>query len=256
MRPVVKAALIAAALAGLAAVAARADDGTSCAVPAYLLTTDQPLSRVADAVKTARRLDVLVIGSGSSALNGSEGTAASYPARLEAALRDRLPGVSVAVKTEIKPKKTAAEAAESFAQLPATPRPALVVWQTGTVDAMRAVDPDDFRAGLDDGITALQKQFGADIILMNLQYNPRMETMLPVTPYVDIMRVVAQERGLAVFDRFGIMRHWNESGDFDLFGAAHGLGMAKRVHDCIGRSLATMIVDAAPLDPAELGVQR
>ena len=29
-------------------------------------------------------------------------------------------------------------------------------------------------------------------------------------------------------------------GDFDLFGSVHGYGMAKRVHDCIGRSLAAL----------------
>src|SRR5687768_18578168 len=31
------------------------------------------------------------------------------------------------------------------------------------------------------------------------------------------MRVVAQQRDIPLFDRFAIMRQWNEQGDFDLF---------------------------------------
>ncbi len=31
-------------------------------------------------------------------------------------------------------------------------KPALLVWQTGTTDAMRAVDPDQFSQALDQGI--------------------------------------------------------------------------------------------------------
>jgi hypothetical protein len=52
------------------------------------------------------------------------------------------------------------------------------------------------------------------------------------------------------------MHLWNETGRFDLFSAARGLEMAKRVHDCLGRSLATFVIDAAHLKPAEPGTQR
>jgi len=243
----------------LAVVAARADDGPGCAVPAYLLATDSPLPKVADAIKTKKRLDILVIGSGSSALAGPDGASVSYPARLEAALRDKLAGVAVGVKTDLRPKKLASEVAEGFAALMAKladdRKPALVIWQTGTVDAMRAIDPDEFRTALDTGIAALQAA-DADVLLVNLQYNPRMETVLSVSPYNDTMRVVAQQYDIPIFDRFSIMRHWSDAGDFDLFGPVHGLAIAKRVHDCIGRSLATMVIEASRINPAELRLQR
>ncbi|EKS34368.1 SGNH/GDSL hydrolase family protein [Afipia broomeae] len=243
----------------LMAAPARAEDGPGCTVPAYLLTTESPLPKVANAIKTKKRLDVLVVGSGSSALPGSDGANMSYPSRLESALREALAGVTVNVRTDLRPKKTAAEAAQGFGQmidkLPADQKPDLVIWQTGTVDAIRAVDPDDFRAALDSGVEALQKA-GPDVLLMNLQYNPRMETMLSVGPYIDTIRVVAQQHEVPIFDRFSIMRHWSDAGDFDLFGSAHGYGMAKRVHDCIGRSLAAMVVEASRINPAELRIQR
>ncbi|EKS33313.1 SGNH/GDSL hydrolase family protein [Afipia clevelandensis] len=243
----------------LIAAPARAEDTPGCAVPAYLLTTESVLPKVADAIKMRKRLDILVVGSGSSALPGADGVSMSYPARTEAALREQLAGVAVNIRTDLRPKKTAAEAAQNFGQiidkLPPDQKPDLVIWQTGTVDAIRSVDPDDFRTALDTGIEALQKA-GPDVLMMNLQYNPRMETMLSVGPYNDTIRVAAQQHEVPVFDRFSIMRHWNDAGDFDLFGSVHGYGMAKRVHDCIGRALAAMIVEASRINPAELRIQR
>ena len=243
----------------LMAAPSRAEEIPGCAVPAYLLATENALPKVADAIKTRKRLEVLVVGSGSSALPGADGVSMSYPARTEAALRETLPGVTVGIKTDLRPKKTAADAAQNFGQiiekLPPDQKPDLVIWQTGTVDAIRAVDPDDFRAALDTGVETLQKA-GSEVLLMNLQYNPRMETMLSVGPYNDTIRVVAQQHEVPIFDRFSIMRHWNDAGDFDLFGSVHGYGMAKRVHDCIGRALAAMIVEAARVNPAELRIQR
>jgi hypothetical protein len=140
--------------------------------------------------------------------------------------------------------------ASSFAKLVEAKKPTLVIWQTGTVDAMRSVDPDDFRSAVDDGVVALQNA-GADVVLINLQYSPRTETMISVPPYLDDMRMVAQQHDVPLFDRFAIMRQWNESGSFDLFSASHGLELAKRVHDCLGRALSKFVIDAAHLSPAQ-----
>ena len=145
----------------LTAAPSHAEETPGCVVPAYLLATENALPKVGDAIRTRKRLEVLVVGSGSSALPGADGASMSYPARTEAALREALSGVNVSVKTDLRPKKTAAEAAQNFGQiidkLPADQKPDLVIWQTGTVDAIRAIDPDDFRAALDTGVEALQK---------------------------------------------------------------------------------------------------
>jgi hypothetical protein len=67
---------------------------------------------------------------------------------------------------------------------------------------------------------------------------------------------VAQQHDTPLFDRFAIMRQWNESGDFDLFSASPGLAMAKRVHECLARALSTFVIEAAQIKPAELRIQR
>jgi hypothetical protein len=249
----------------LAAPPARADDPAApapapsatpaapaaCEVPDYLLATESQLPKVADAVKSGKVLDILVIGSRSTSIPAHED--ASYPARLQAILQERLkekqPALQVRVSVEIQSKKTAEEAAPSFVKLMETKKPTLVIWQTGTVDAMRSIDPDEFRSAVTEGIAALQNA-GSDVVLMNLQYSPRTETMISVPPYLDNMRVVAQEHDVPLFDRFAIMRQWNDQGQFDLFSPTRGIELAKQVHDCLGRALAQFVIDAAHVGPA------
>lgn len=227
---------------------ARAEDAQTCEVPAYLLTTDSTLSKVADAIKNARPLNVLVVGSRSSTILSSE--ASAYPARLQAALKERLPSIPVTLSVELQSGKTAEDVVAGLVKLVEAKSPTLVIWQTGTVDAMRSVDPDDFRGAVNEGVVALQNA-GADVVMVNLQYSPRTETMISAPPYLDNMRVVAQQHDVPLFDRFAIMRHWNEAGDFDLFSNVHGTDMAKRVHACLGRALSKFVLDAARLDPAQ-----
>jgi hypothetical protein len=193
-----------------------------------------------------------VVGSRSSTINTTSASEASaYPGRLQAVLKEKLPSIAVNVSVEIQAKKTAEEVAAGMVKLMEGKKPTLVIWQTGTVDAMRSIDPDDFRGAVDAGVVALQEA-GADVILMNLQYSPRTETMISAPPYLDNMRVVAQQHDVPLFDRFAIMRQWNESGEFDLFSArSHGIELAKRVHDCLGRALSKFVIDAARVNPAQ-----
>jgi hypothetical protein len=248
-------AVLALSLLGGLAVAgwARAEDAPqaspqACEVPAYLLSTDSLLPRVTEAVKNGQPLNILVVGSRSSTIAASADSA--YPAQLQAALKEKLPSIPINLSVELQPGKTAEETDTTLVKLMEAKRPNLVIWQTGTVDAMRSVDPDDFRGAVGDGVVALQKA-GADVILINLQYSPRTETMISAPPYLDNMRVVAQQHDVPLFDRFAIMRHWSDAGDFNLFSTFHGTDMAKRVHACLGRALSKFVIDAARLDQTQ-----
>jgi hypothetical protein len=236
-------------LAGVCAAAhARAEEPApqNCEVPAYLLTTESRVPKVTDVIRLGRPLEILVVGSRSSSIPSAEDSA--YPARLQVALKDMLPSAPVRVSVELQNKKSAEEVASGFVKLVEARNPKLVIWQTGTIDAMRSIDPDDFRKSVANGVIAVQNA-GADVILRNLQYSPRTETMIMVPPYLDAMRLVAEEHAVPLFDRFAIMRHWHDHGDFDLFSATRGNDLAKRVHDCLGRALAKFVLDAANLAP-------
>ncbi len=240
-------ALIAALGIGLGfVVSAAALERQACDVPGYLLFGDSELTRVGAAITKNRKLTVMVIGTGSSILPGPEGAQSSYPARLEAALRQRLPGVEVNVVPHIKQGRTVMDLGPELEKIVVDEKPDLVVWQAGTIEAMRRADPEEFRAQLDEGVETLHDG-GADVVLVNMQYSPRTEAMIAVGAYADNMRWVAQQREVPLFDRLDIMRHWSDAGVFDLYAATKDYAMARRVHDCIGRALAALIIDAARL---------
>ena len=161
-----------------------------------------------------------------------------------------MPDVNVTVTSRAKPRQTAADMAQTLQTILVEDKPALVIWQTGTIDAMRGIDPEEFRVAINDGIEALHAG-GADVILVNMQYSPRTELMIAVGAYADGIRLVGREREVPVFDRLAIMRHWSDTGVFDLFAATKDVTLAKRVHDCLGRALASMIIEAAHLGGVE-----
>lgn len=230
---------------------AGAQEPRTCDIPAYLIFGETPLKRVAQSVKERKRLDVIVVGTGSSVLPGPDGIAKAYPARLKAALERRLPGIDINVIPQVKSRQSAAEMVKSFDKLPLDGVPALVVWQTGTVDAIRGLDPGEFQAAVSNGIELLNER-GADVVLMNMQFSPRTESMLHLDSYADVMRAVARERDVPLFDRLGLMKYWNESGGFDLNSATKDNALASNVHDCLGQSLALLVIESAGLDkPAE-----
>jgi len=243
---------VAVALAALCAAlgalpsAAFAAEREACDVPGYLLFGNNELKHVAEAVQKDKRLTVAVVGTGSSILAGPDGPRSAYPARLEAALKRRLPSVEVKVVSLARSRMTAEDLARGMEKVLADEKPDLVIWQTGTLDAIRRIDPEEFRAALEEGVETLHRG-GADVILMNMQYSPRTEIMVSPGPYADNMRVVAQQHEIPLFDRLAIMRHWSDTGAFDLYAAGKDNVLAQRVHDCIGRGIASMIIDAAHL---------
>jgi len=249
----------AAALAAIAAFAATigissaamAAERPPCAVPDYLLFGDSQLNRVSRAITGQRQLTIVVIGTGSSALAGPDGPPTAYPARLEAALTTRLSGIPVKVVPLVRSRQTADVLSRGMGKLMTDEKPDLVIWQAGTFDAIRRMDFDSFRSSLEQGIDTIQRR-GADVILMNMQYSPRTESMISTGPYADVMRIVAQHRGVPLYDRLGIMRHWSDVGAFDFYAAGRDNILAQRVHNCIGRTIAALIIDAGRLQLFEL----
>ena len=225
--------------------AAHAD--ASCGVAAHLVHADAALPRVADSIAKSKTLKVVVVGTTSSTLPGAGGQALAYPARLEVALQKRLPDVAVKVISLAKPRQTAADMAEGFPKVLKDEKPALVIWQTGTYDAMRGVGAETFQATLEAAVDKLQAG-GANVIFMNMQYSPRTEAVISTAAYADAIRWVGLEHAVNVFDRQAVMRQWSELGTFDLLTATKSLDTAAKVHNCVGSMLADLVVEALSAD--------
>jgi hypothetical protein len=226
-----------------------------CEVPASLLESELDLTRVTNALKDKHRLDISVLGTGSSSLPGPDGAHFAYPARLEEALKQQLPGNEIKVTSHVQPKQTTANMVDGLDKILAEDHPSLVIWQAGTADAINGIETEDFRSSLEDGIEKIQDA-GADVILVNMQYSPRTAAMLDVSAYADVMRRVAQQRNALLFDRLAIMQYWNDVGTFDLYAATKKYDMARQVHECIGRALASQVISTAHLDAVRMQTTR
>jgi len=235
--------------------AAAATPAEECDVPDSLIATETDLTRVAAEIKDHHRLTISVVGSGSSVLAGPDGPRFAYPAQLEVALKERLPGNDIKVTAHIQSRQTTAEMVGALPKILSENHPALLIWQVGTVDAMRGVEPEDFRTSLDQGLDAIAAA-GADPIMMNMQYSPRTESMLNISAYADVMRWVAEQRAVVLFDRLGIMHYWSDAGVFDLYSATNSYAMARHVHECIGRALASQIINAGHLEADKMQTTR
>ncbi len=242
---------IAGALIGVCAYAsvAFAGPGDACGVAAHLVQADAALPRVAAAIK-AKNLKIVVAGTGSSTLPGANGAAAAYPARLEEALQKKLPDVKVSVISLVKSRQTAADMAAEFPKVLAAEKPNLVIWQTGTADAMRGISTDEFQATLEQAVGKL-RDGGADVIFMNPQYNPRSDAVIATAPYAEAIRWVALGNAVNLFDRQSVMRQWGELGTFDLLAATKSLDTAANVHECIGRLLADLVIQGVAVNGGE-----
>jgi hypothetical protein len=136
-------------------------------------------------------------------------------------------------------------------------KPALVIWQTGTVDAIRGVPADEFQSTLEQAAKKLAAG-GVDLIFVNPQYSPRTDAVVAMVPYTEAIRWVAISNALNVFDRQAVMRQWSELGTFDLLATTKSLETAVKVHDCIGRLLADLVIQgvaAAGHETKEKAVQ-
>ena len=219
-----------------------------CRIAENMIEPNFALRQVTRAL-AAKHLDILVLGAGSSLLPGTNGSKDAYPARLQHALAERLPGIEVKLTTDVKAKRTAAEMVKAMPQTLSLAKPALVVWQTGTVDAMQGMDPEQFSQTLDRGVN-IARSAGADVVFINPQYSPRTESMIALGTYAENMRWVALQHEVPLFDRFAIMKLWADTGTFDLSSDTKKLDIAEHVHDCIGRLLAELVItEAKPSEP-------
>ncbi|HEV7476984.1 MAG TPA: hypothetical protein VGO02_04515, partial [Burkholderiales bacterium] len=184
---------LAGALVGVIAYATAASGaGDACNVASHLVQVDAPLPRVAEAIDKTKSLTIVVAGTTSSSLPGAEGAKLAWPARLEGALAKKFPGVAVKVVPYVAPRQTAEVMAQTFPKMLKADKPQLVVWQTGTYDAMQGIGTEPFQTVLEQAVDVLHEG-GADVIFMNMQFSPRTEAVLASQAYAEAIRWVALE---------------------------------------------------------------
>lgn len=224
--------------------AANAAKDERCAVPDSLTKPEGSMPRASFSVRRNQRLDILLV-SGSPSQTGATKGLKSYPAFFEQALHEQLPGVEIRLTVRAAPRRSAIEVLPMIPEMLAELKPALVIWQAGTVESLRGIPGDELASALEQG-AVLAARGGADVVLLNMQYSPRMAAIMDSNTYAQNMRRVVETLDISMFDRFEIMRYWNESGAFDLSSTKND-GLFERIHLCLGRLLADFIVRGASL---------
>jgi acyl-CoA thioesterase I len=201
-----------------------------CGVPSELVRLDRPLPRTAQRLLTHEPLKIVAIGSSSTAGAGASSPAASYPNRLAAELSSQYPGTTITI---VNRGINGQDAADIVARLQADvidENADLVIWQLGTNAALRNVPLDSVGSLIATGIDRI-KAAGADVVLVDPQFVPRVIAKPESEGMVDLIAKRGVMHKVGVFRRFAIMRHWREvSGlPFEAFTSPDGLHM----NDCV-----------------------
>jgi lysophospholipase L1-like esterase len=217
-----------------------------CAAPADLLRLTRPLPRFVGKILAGGPVKIVALGSSSTFGHGASSPAGAYPARLEAALRAADPRRSITVVNRGINGNVTRDEMLRFDRDVLAERPDLVIWQVGTNTLLQGQDMWsvflDVRAG-----TRRLHELGTDVILMNLQYSPRVLSRLNHADMLDLVAVAGRETGVDVFDRFAVMKSWAEQQryPFETFITADGLHMNDWAYDCVAKLLAKTLETAA-----------
>jgi lysophospholipase L1-like esterase len=223
--------------------AAENDIANACAAPPALTRIEPALTRAATRIDRAKSVTIVAVGSSSTQGVGASDPSATYPSRLEAALKQRLPGVAIRV---INRGKGGEDAEEEFARLGRdviAEHPDLVIWQVGTNAVLRRDDLESDEVLLRRGV-ALLKLSGADVVLMDLQYAPRILERRATAAMEQLIAEIAQHAGVGLFRRFAVMQHWRTTqpaGTPAMIGA-DGLHMSDAGYSCLAAELAKALV--------------
>jgi acyl-CoA thioesterase I len=230
----------------LALPAMAAETPVTCAAPAEFNRLDQPLSRIARRIAAGQPITIVAIGSSSTAGAGASSSAASYPSRLEVELKGRFPTLTVRVLNRGVNGEEATDMLARFDQAVIAEHPDLVLWQVGTNSVLRHRGLAGAATLLHEGVSRL-KASGADVVLIDPQFAPKVITKPDADKMVKLIGTTAKAANVGLFHRFAVMRHWQEVEHiaFENFLSPDGLHMNDWSYGCVAKLLAGVITEAA-----------
>jgi lysophospholipase L1-like esterase len=217
-----------------------------CGAPSELTRLDQPLTRTAVKLAGGEPLKIVAIGSSSTAGAGASSPAMSYPSRLAVELEQLFPGHPITVLNRGINGEEAREMLLRLDESVLSEKPDLVVWQVGTNAVLRDHPLAPAGSMIEDGLARI-KQAGADVILMDPQFAPKVIAKPEVGGMVKLISKAAKFANANVFHRFAVMRHWRETAatPFETFISPDELHMNDWSYGCVAKLLAGSIAEAA-----------
>ena len=218
----------------------------SCSAPSELAHFDRPLPRTARRLASGEPLTIVAIGSSSTAGAGASSPEASYPSRLAVELKQRFPAADITVLNRGVNGEETEDMMARFQTGVFPAHPQLVLWQVGTNSVLRDRPLQPHAAQLEEGIDELRVT-GADIVLIDPQYSPKVIAKPETSDMVDQIALIAKEKNVDLFHRFAAMRNWHDDQhlSFDAFVSPDGLHMNDWGYACWAKVMAKAIAEAA-----------
>jgi len=212
-----------------------------CAVPSDYFVFEPMLPRTVAALSAGRKVTIVAIGAASTEGRAAGGPAYAWPKQLGDVLSKEFPAAKIAVVNLGKARQTAADMAARFEKEIKPLAPILVIWETGTVDAVGSFEIGAFRDTLQSGFASLKAV--SEVVVMDAQFSRRTHIMIDFEPYESAIRQVADVNDVPMFPRNDLMRYWSETGEFDYTVSEKDArrDMARRLYGCIGRAMAEFV---------------
>lgn len=196
------------------------------------------------------RLDILTVGSSSTAGVGAGGPGLAYPAVLARMLAERVGEREARIEVLVTPRGVSGErAAGALARLEkeiAETKPDLLVWQVGTNDAVAQVPVETLREEIRAG-AAIAGALGLPMILVDPQYFPRIAGDDHYAAVVDAIAEVAADLGLPLVRRYERMRAAEDMGPEAVAAllASDRFHMSPAGHACLSLDIAEAVLPSA-----------
>jgi lysophospholipase L1-like esterase len=202
------------------------------------------LPHVAGKLASGAPVTIIAFGSSSTQGWGSTSPEFTYPNRLAAQLHRQYPGADITVLNRGTGGEDAPQMMKRLQTSVIDMKPDLVIWQVGTNAVLRGLDPAETARLVSDGVALIQAA-GADLVLVDPQYSPRVnERAQSASQMVRLLSKVAALRHVGLFPRFEVMREWHEEQaiPIDKFVIADGLHMNDWGYACFAQLLGDDII--------------
>ena len=211
-------------------------------IPQDYARFELPLRRSARQLAGGKPIKIVAIGSSSTFGAGASKPYNAYPSRLAAELAREFVDHEFKVVNRGVNGDTAVGMLARFEQGVIAEKPDLVLWQVGTNSLLRGDPVAPHRSLLHGGIVRL-KAIGADVVLIDPQYAPRVLARPNAEEMLKLLEQTARFETVNLFRRFALMRHWHqvERMPFEAFLSPDELHMNDFSYGCVARALGGAI---------------
>jgi acyl-CoA thioesterase I len=211
----------------------------SCGTPPMLAAIDAVLGRTGARIEAGRAVTIVAIGSSSTEGIGASVPTMSYPSRLEQELKERFPAIEINVINHGVRGQDVPEELSRLERDVIAEHPDLVIWQVGTNAVLRRDDLSADEQLIRRGVGII-KEHGSDVVLMDMQYAPRVLARPAWAEMERLIAEIAHQTHVGLFRRFEIMQEWDHTQQLApaLMIGRDGLHMTDVSYACLANQLA------------------